>query len=166
MLTWAGIGLGAQSALAQAGTSVDTPGIGQYQGWYEVLPDQTTLNLLPLSGAGGWRFEADITRYSGYYHFYVYDSFSGNWLGFNVPTSSYDGSHADFIVERPLTNGSLLNLTNFNTEQFNDAWVNGSNPIGNYPNAPISMYNGANLLASATSLSNKVSFTDVWWACQ
>lgn len=174
-LTWEGLGgWGGVQQLAQAGTGVNTPSLGQHQAWYEVLPDQPSLHPEPLYAHAGYGFAAFTSWHGGYYAFYLQDFYSGSYISFNYYTGSYNGASADFVIERAQNNGSPLNLTNFSYLTYKDAWVNGtsaSNGVGNYPNSEIDMTtypNGSgNLLAYASGLSNNgQTFTDYYNYCQ
>ncbi len=168
--TFAGLG-GFSNKLAQDGTGINTPGLGQHQAWSEVLPDQSGIRPQQLYGHAGYAFIAEVNRLGsgGGFNFYMHDTYSGSGVVFQVSSNNYDGRNADFIVERPYYGGSPRNLTNYSYINVLDAWVNGtapSNGVGNYTHSAVNMYNGPDLLAYPGALSNSgQTFTDYYVAC-
>ena len=158
--------------MAQGGTGLNTPGLGQHQAWYEVLPDQPNLQALNLYGRAGYGFAEFTSWHGGLYSFYFQDYYSGSYISFDYYTSSYNGANADFIVERAQNNGVPLNLTNYSYVNYRSAFVNSyGTGVGQYPNAKIAMWSHANgtgnLLAYADPLTNSgQSFVDHYAYCQ
>jgi hypothetical protein len=110
---WAGLGGVNTTNLAQNGTAVDAPGLGQHQAWYEILPyDPVALNLHATMAS---TFRVTTTRSSGKFYFFFHNSRTGATATVSVASSSYDGSTADAIVERPWTPGGLTPLDNFHS---------------------------------------------------
>ncbi|HYM95780.1 MAG TPA: G1 family glutamic endopeptidase [Candidatus Sulfotelmatobacter sp.] len=173
-VTWAGLGGYTTGTLAQDGTGINTPGLGQHQAWSEILPDQPYIQPQPLYGHAGYGFIAEVNLLGGGggFNFYMYDRYTGYGLSYQEFTNSYDASSADFIVERPTYNGKWMNLTNFAYLNFLDAWVNGNQPsngVGHYPNDNVNMVNNANtyIMAQPGGLSNNgQTFTDYYKNCQ
>lgn len=124
---WAGLGgYGGSHTLGQDGTAYGEAGVDYHQAWWEILPASAS----PIGGVygyPGWRFTAETQWVGNGYYFYVYDSKYGDaWNGTEY-TSSFDGTHADFVVERPIQpNGSLYNLANFYWLKYHNAWINGT----------------------------------------
>ncbi|MGA7913026.1 MAG: G1 family glutamic endopeptidase [Candidatus Dormiibacterota bacterium] len=168
-VTWAGLGGWFTGNLAQDGTAMNWPGYGQYQSWYEILPNYAVAE--PVFGHPGYSFTAQLNVLgsgSGF-NFNLYDSYSGYGINFQVYASGWDGRTADFIAERPQSSGQQRSLTNYVWVQFFDAWVNGTGSghgVGSYSNANISMYNGSHLLAYNASLTNSgQSFNNYFNQC-
>jgi len=176
VVTWVGMGgdYGSQT-LVQAGTGVNVSGLGQHQAWSEVLPkEQGLVPVLGLYAHAGYRFTVDIQRgVSPYNTFYLYDSYSGNGASFEDNQIAFDGSTAEFIVERPYNNRGkyFYQLTNFDwmTWMYAVFANNGTQQIGNYPNHSIEMRNNGGtgtLLAQPDGLYNSGSqFDDFYKAC-
>jgi hypothetical protein len=168
-IMWAGLGGYGKSNLAQDGTSVNWSGFGQHQSWYEILPNYAVAE--PVFGHPGYSFTAQVNRIgtSNGFNFNLYDSYSGYGINFQVYGPGFDGSTADFIVERPSVNNTYQWLTNYVWVRFLDAYVNGTGPghgVGSYPNTNISMWNGPNLLAYNTSITNSgKSFNNYFNSC-
>ena len=162
---WAGLGGWGTQNLAQAGTSINWGG-GQHQAWYEILPNGAVSE--PVFGHPGYAFYAEVNRIGGGFNFNLYDSYSGYGINFQVYGAGYDGRTADFVVERPILNGQR-SLTNYVWVPFLDAYVNGTGPghgVGSYSNTNVYMYNGSDLLAYNSSLTNSgKSFNNYWNSC-
>lgn len=174
VVTWVGMGgdHGSQT-LTQAGTGDNVSGLGQHQAWSEVLPKEP--GIVPVYGLyahAGYRFTVDIQRGASPYNtFYMYDSYSNNSASFEDNQTAFDGSTAEFIVERPYnTVGKYLyQLTNFSyvTWLYAGFQNNGTLPIGSYPNHSITMQNASSAtLASPDSLYNSgQQFNDNYKNC-
>jgi peptidase A4-like protein len=166
---WAGLGGWGVSNLAQDGTSVNWSGFGQHQSWYEILPNHAVAE--PVYGHPGYSFIAQLNRIgtTNGINFNLYDSYTGYGINFQVYGSGFDGSTADFVVERPQVSGQQQWLTNYVWVRFLQTYVNGTGPghgVGSYPNTNISMYNGSDLLAYDAGLTNSgQSFNNYWNAC-
>lgn len=172
-LTWAGLGGWSTSRLAQAGTGINTPGLGQHQAWWEVLPDKPNLVAISgLYGRPGWGFAAFTSWHGGFYSMYLQDFYTNRYSSFDYYTNTYDGTSADFIVERAQNNGVPLPLTNFSYVTYRDAWVNSAGTgVGSFPNVEIEMWTNGNgtgdWLAYADALTNSgQSFVDHYIYCQ
>lgn len=103
-VTWAGLGGVNSNRLAQAGTGITTPGLGQHQAWSEVLPSQGSIVPQNLYATAGYEFIADVQEESAtQFHFYLYNYYNGATLSYyvNVSQDGWDGTTAEFIVERP-----------------------------------------------------------------
>jgi hypothetical protein len=136
-LTWAGIGgTNGSTQLFQDGTGVNVPGLGQHQGWSEILPEQSGYVAQSIYAHPGYRFYAEVNGSGNYDHFYMYDSYQQISVSYSVYHPAWDGSTADFIVERAQLNGQpYYTLTNFNYLNYRVALVNGtssSNYLNNY----------------------------------
>ncbi len=141
--SWTGLGGWNSNQLAQDGTAAGNAvvGVGQHQSWSEVLPTQGGMVAQSVYATPGQQFIA-YTGYTGgnNFTFYLDNVYTGYGTTFTVSAYGYDGSSADFIMERPLNSGIPTNLSNFGTWLVNYAWVNGSNsPIGNFNNDSMTM---------------------------
>jgi hypothetical protein len=171
--TWAGLGGWGVSSLAQAGTAYGTA-LSNHEAWYEILPDNAS--MIPIGGVfghPGYRFTTTVQWTGvGSYKFYVYDSYSGHSSSFSVGSSSYDGSTADFVIERTqITGGGPTPLSNYFYLNYLDAWVNGtgsSHGVGNSGYSPlgVDMWNGNDQLAVAQQTTNSgQTFQDNYYHC-
>lgn len=113
---WAGLGGWNTQTLAQAGTAVGegSAGAGDHQAWYELI-NPTTDRFVPVSGlyaTVGGEFTAEVDRVSGGYYIFLKNDYTGDSNGGTTVTfQSYDGSHAEAIVEDPfggVANGEYL----------------------------------------------------------
>lgn len=178
-VTWSGLGGYGTKSLAQDGTAMQTPGVGEYQGWIEVLPDQPSVVAQPISARPGYAFEA-ATQWSGpqlygtpYYTFYMEDYYSRNVIVPQVYTNTYDGSTAEFVQERPTVNNQLTALLNVSYVEFTQAGaadvLNGSlHPVTYFSHAALTMGPGNldSTLAHAGGLFNSGnSFYDYYDHC-
>lgn len=166
--TWTGLGAVNSGNLGQDGTIMGSniPGLNQHQAWTEILPAGAfAQNLYATVGQG---FDAQTSWSSPFYHFYLHNDYTGGTVSFYSSASSFDGSTADFIAERPAVSGSLDNLSNFGTLSYNFALAN-NNSINQYSDTNVTMTNGLpwpfrTVLATASSLSIS-SFTVTYQNC-
>jgi hypothetical protein len=125
-LFWDGVGGWFSGRLGQIGTSINTPGLGQHQAWWEVLPDRPYVVAIPLfaTANSGVHAETDYVPYSptGQYQFWIQNASTGASSAFQVNSNSYDGRSGEFIAERPTVGGSLPPLTNFGSVLWKDTW--------------------------------------------
>jgi hypothetical protein len=162
---WVGIGGWFSGNLAQDGTGINTPGLGQHQAWWEILPAFITpVNLFASPGQG---FKAITTRQSGRWKFQLLNQATGQTQTIIVNSSAYDGSSSEFIGERPSVGGQFTNLTNFGSFKWSNAQTNGA-PAGNFANTNVNMVDTANNIMAGpntTHPGSNGSFTDVWKRC-
>jgi hypothetical protein len=156
-LTWAGIGGYPPSTnLAQAGTAVGVQGIGQHQAWWEVTSGSGALTPIQgIYGHAGYYFLTYTQWNYGVYNMYVYDSYSGGGLPFSVYTNIYDGSSADFIIERGQGAGGPTPMLNFYYVNFLGAQVNGTGSSNS-----LYYYNPASVYAWSDALSRYIAHVD------
>ena len=140
LVTWAGLGGYNVSQLAQNGTGDNVPELNNNEGWYEVLPQQGNMISVPWSSTPGQLVEAQ-TQYeqNDVFAFFWYDYSTGQAFNAQVTANGYNGSTADFVVERPDIFG-YTNLLNFGTMTFHYAGGNGY-PIGSLNNVEVIMRN-------------------------
>lgn len=107
-LTWVGLGGFNSGQLAQVGTSAGESGMHEGEFWWEILPEyQKVLPMPTFYGEGGYALPgesayAEVKAYSNYeFYFYVYAKGKAHSFTTKVSQNGYDGSSADFIVERP-----------------------------------------------------------------
>ncbi len=171
---WVGIGGQFDTSLIQAGTEQDfADGSAKYYAWYEMLPN----NLVPItaiqvspgdqikasisqSGSNSWSISIeDVTSNTGFQNTFTYNS---------------QQLSAEWIVERPLVNGSFAQLANFGSVTFSEcqATLSGKKGgINNFPNSDVildpQVVNGRSLqLVSVSGTRNggaefSVSYTAV-----
>lgn len=177
--TWTGIGGYQSQYLGQNGTGAaqGIPGIGQHQAWWEVVPDESEvpINLYahPSNDFGV------VTRWLGsYYEFYWYDYYSGQSQTVDDYTSSYDGTSAEAIVERPAVSGQWTYLSNFGTADFVSTYSSGLSFDQYSPNGVrhgIHMYDtwepstqtwGGTQMADPSAIGSGGFFTDTQDSCK
>lgn len=162
---WAGLGRFNSKQLAQDGTALNVPGFGEHQAWSEVLPTQSSMVAANLYTTPGAQFVSSVT-YEGNnnFSFYMYNFATGQATSFVVNAYGCDGSTAEYIAERPTTNGTIDNLSNFGTIDFISAETNG-NSIGTYGHSAITMTDGNTTLAIPSALYGGSSFSVTQHAC-
>jgi hypothetical protein len=155
--------------LVQAGTEQDAQeflGIlfTDYYAWSELLPNQPTeQEVFSVNASDEVEVEVWIGTGSGapnpkggYGSFRIIDWTQSNESKFYVPLARthYNGTEAEWIMERPTVGGSLPELSEYVIATMVDAtalqvkgtkWV----PCGTAANRNISMYNGSDLLSEA-----------------
>lgn len=166
-LVWSGLGgYHITTDLAQDGTALNVPSVGIHQAWWEIRPG--ALTPLPLYATAGSDFESFVRHVSGTtYSFFLYNYSTGSSLGFNeTGGSAFDGTTAEYIVERPTVNGSLWNLTNLGTVQFVNTSSN-SNSAGSYANYQVTMWpSGGSPMETPGSISVSTGqFSDTFDQC-
>jgi hypothetical protein len=166
--TWAGIGGYGSGALGQDGTAHNVPGFADGQAWWEVFPDNDMV-AVQLAGHSGHEFDASTRRISGGYRFYMYDYYSATTRTIDSSIDDYAGGSAEAIAERPKVNGSLTNLSNFETMVFDRSEANGSG-LNNWSASGgrhgMHMYNGTTELASPSDIGSDGYFTDTQLHCK
>lgn len=165
-LFWAGLGGWNSQFLAQNGTGLNTPGLGQHQAWWEILPAIGSIVAVNFYASQGFTFEASTSQSIGYnFKFFWYNAHTDTSMTLNTSHVGYDGSTAELIAERPIVNGSLTNLTNFGSLSMR---LTANNvPLGNYNNWRVTMKNagGTSMAVPGTLQADGESFTDVWKRC-
>ena len=118
--TWAGIGgYNPTRELAQDGTTHNLRGFDNHQGFWEILPAFAI--PAPIHGHPGFTFYASTRKVSGGFRFFMMDFQSGHSVTIFHRSSSYDGSSAEAIAERPGNGG----LSNFGTLTMRRTEANG-----------------------------------------
>jgi hypothetical protein len=127
---WVGLDGYSLSDLVQAGTEqncYDISGRGYfsvYSAWTELVPNQSSQNTVGLSPNPGdymfttvWIGNSAGTRMlnGGYGWFYINDMTQGQWVEFGVALGKthFNGKTADWIMERPLFNGKITELSDY-----------------------------------------------------
>jgi len=122
----------------------------------------------------GKHFYAETT-YDGnnQYTFFLFNVYTGNALDFNATAKqSFNGSYADWVVERPgLPGGTHANLSNYKTMTWDDTiYNNGAGSGSQTNNWQVNMV-GSELLATANGWGNygsgaNTGFTDTQDHCK
>lgn len=162
---WVGVGGVHSQQLAQVGSSAGEDGLYEGEFWWEILPEyQKVLPMPTFYGEGGyalpgeWAY-AEVKAYSHYeFAFYVYAKGKGHSFTTKVSQSGYDGSAADFIVERP----EGWPLKNFGEVHF-EGLANGKS-IESYGHKSVEIVLNGHLLARPGPLSGS-KFTDYHYNC-
>jgi hypothetical protein len=163
-VSWVGIGGWNSGNLAQDGTGINTPGLGQHQAWKEILP--ASITPVNLYATPGQSFKATTHWLGNRWQFVLYNEYTGQSQTINVNSSSYDGSSSEFIGERPSVGGNFTNLTNFGHLNWSSAQTNGA-PLQNFSHTGVNMYDTSNNLMAGptTNPGSNGSFTDTWKRC-
>jgi hypothetical protein len=141
---WVGVGGYGESTLIQAGTEQHCEnGKVEYFAWYELLP-KTITRISTLDIQPGDKVTTTITLVNDAtdsWLIQVVDETDGERF---QKTVTYDStrSSAEWIVERPLVNGEISTLANFNQATLTDCTVtiNGvTGSIGNFTYTPAVM---------------------------
>jgi Peptidase A4 family len=180
---WIGLDGDRTKDLVQAGTEQDAQeflGIlfTNYYAWSELLPNQPTeQGVFGVNAGDEIQVEVWIGTGSGapnpkggYGSFRIIDWTQSNESVFYVPLSGtyYNGTEAEWIMERPTVSGSLPELSAYFPATMVDAsalqvkgtkWV----PCGTAANRNITMYNGKDLLSEALWLGPGSSEINFLW---
>jgi hypothetical protein len=170
-VTWAGLGgyYGSGDDLGQDGTGYGVPGMAAHQAWWEIVPGY---DIVPVNffGHSGYLFDASTRWLGDGYRFYLYDYESGTTDAFDVSSSTYSGDSAEAIAERPTINGSLSDLSNFETLTFDATQANG---IGFNEYSPTGTRHGIHMIdtsgndmADPSAIGSNGYFTDTQHSCQ
>jgi hypothetical protein len=177
---WAGLGgVNNTSRLAQDGTGINTDGLGQYQAWSEVLPEEKSIVVVNPSfyATPEEEFESKV-EYKSQTKFgmYMYNFKTGEHRSFTstVKDESWDGSTSEFIAERPTydstelwgKNKDLPGLTNFETVEM-EGYSN-NEPLDTYGHNALIMKESLLddlTLAEPGAIEGKAFFTDYHKHC-
>jgi Peptidase A4 family len=168
---WAGLGGVNSGRLAQNGTAQNTPGLAQDEGWYEILPSESSVIATPFYATQGEPLVVSTNEESTTeFAFYYYNYYTGQAISIDqtVPASGYDGTTSDFIVERPTVGGSLPGLTDFTTVPWYETYSN-NNPSVDYSHIAATMNNpvtGNDLAIPHSYGGTYGQFSDDWYNCQ
>lgn len=166
---WVGLGgFNTINILAQDGTFNDPyqSTVPPHGAFSEVLPAGPV--YMHFFAYVGDQIAASVQRYSTGFEFIVADNTSGFSYGYFETTSSYDGSSAEAILERPSLNPTtLLNLTQFQSPAFFYSILPNGNSLNTYSHQQIIMTNNANTyrLAHPGSIFSSNEFYDYYDAC-
>ena len=142
---WVGLGGYGGASIVQAGTEQDTSSrfwveSSAYYAWYEWYPgdNQQQISNFPVDPGDQittWVWQSDANGYfmpdGPYAHFMVYDATTNNLAivpPFQRPYNVSGGNEkqAEWILERPAINGSLVDLANYDSAVMTDAWAEDS----------------------------------------
>lgn len=169
-VTWVGLGGLHSNQLAQLGTAIGESGLEAHQMWWEILPQYKTVLAMKHKAVAGNTVLAEVKEISSTSFQFFIDDIGGESHSFigETTTNGYDGSSADYIVERPLQGSAFAKMTNFGEVPF-EGFTN-NNPIGKYGHESIKMVNEEespfNLLAQPGGLSTEDKFTDYHYNCK
>jgi hypothetical protein len=170
VVVWPGLGGHYTTIVGQAGTSYNFAGYAAHQAWSEVAPAP------PISyqfyGHPGWGFEAHVTWTGNGYQLFLKDDYTNTAITPFMPSSQYDGSTAEAIVERPLS-GYVPPLKNFFYLDFKWVYVKavgyGSDwvPLSNFFPYSIAMKSNQtqDILAAPGSYASNGGFRDNYMNC-
>lgn len=183
---WAGIGGFTQpgSPIIQDGTVTSDPGEGlDHAVWYEDYPN--SMFTVGVSIPTGHVVDA-VVHYDSGFATYIVKDVTANQIALNtrVPAPAYDGSSAEYIVERPTSNstGAPFPLLRFSQIDMTHAyWAtsqrlgfvgSGANSTGSYMNTsslPFDWF--GDLLADISNLeddsgNSQSAFSVAWYNCK
>jgi hypothetical protein len=127
---WTGIGgAGSSTEIIQAGTLTQTQAASQptYTAFYEDYPENPHAVSAP-SVSPGDQIYVSVTYSNGETTFYIENETTGAYHSYPVSTPYYDGSSADWIVEKPTASTYLPPFTP--SVPFTGAWTMDSQSIG------------------------------------
>ncbi|MDQ2896853.1 MAG: hypothetical protein M3Y09_14600 [Actinomycetota bacterium] len=162
-------GLGSRNGgndLAQNGTAINSLGLGQHQGWLEVLPQLNSYVAQNIFATEGAQFLTGTVHDSGNtFQFVFYNYATGKGMAPIVTANGYDGSSAEYIAERPLYgNDTFPGLTDFGGLDFIETETNGI-PSNSYFYTGVTMKNGADTLAVPHNYGGNGVFNIAWNSC-
>lgn len=148
------------------GEGNDNPGGANHQMWEEALPQQKTLQPLPVTGSAGDEMYTNVSWDSGSYTGTVGDITTNKYKNWSH-AGSFSGISGEAIVERPKYSNGLRSLSNFATMHFTNASEN-SKTLNNYPNpTALTMLDaGGTTMATPAGLGSNGSFTDTQHSCK
>jgi len=160
---WTGLGGYPSGTLAQDGTALNAPGLANNQAWSEFLPAQPGAIPQNLYATPGQDFYAQVTYVNAdTVNMYMYNSYTGLGLSYNVTGDDVDEQSAEYIAERPALSGVLRSLSDFGTAQWLSTDTNGVASSG-WPHDAITMQT-SHVLASP-SANSAGSFNVAYKAC-
>lgn len=171
---WVGLGGNKTSRLVQAGTI--SSGKYTHYAWYEYLGDSETITVTPVNltvNAGdNIHVYVSFQRSNNLFSYYIANNTTGKSVSGSVTldaSTQYDGTSAEWIVERNLVDGSLANLGNYGAITFTNckATLNTSNTWHNLSSLSnlekCTMRNGAQVVLSEPGgISSNNTFSCTW----
>lgn len=173
-VVWTGIGgWNGNRYLGQDGTAHgagnDQPGGANHQMWEEVLPQQQTIQPLPVTGSAGDEMYANTDyngsagRYTGTVGDITKNAYK-NWQH----AGTLRGATGEAIVERPMYGNQLRDLSNFQTMHFTTAGEN-STSMNNFSKANrtgLEMTDSAGTdMANVGNVGSQGTFPDTQHSC-
>jgi hypothetical protein len=164
VLFWTGLGGYPSGDLAQDGSSLNSPGLANYQAWSEFLPTQPMVIPQNLYATPGQDFYAQVTYVNvDTVNMYMYNSYTGLGLSYHVTGDDVDEQSAEYIAERPgIVGGGFRNLSDFGTAQWVSSDTNGV-ASSSWPHDAITMKT-TDVLASP-SANSAGAFSVAYKAC-
>jgi hypothetical protein len=163
---WIGIGGFVDQTLIQTGTTHDSiNGSAEYSAWFELLPNYSaTITTMTISP--GDKIVASINlvdKIKNEWAVEIVDETNGQKFKQNFTYSSSRLS-AEWIIEKPIINGSLGSLADFGSITFTDSKVTMDTKVGtinNFPFSQFTIHNRQNtaLVTVSSLFSNGASFT-------
>ncbi len=155
---WTGLGGVNSGAFGQAGTTIGNWGLGlrPNEAWAEINESANETWDGPIYATTGQPFSVNVSHASSNpkeYIFEYYNAHTGQSWSVAGFSSTYDGSTADFIVERPAGGP----LENFRTIEFTNVSAAVQHyPVNHYSYAEARMWNASSssLLATNSPLSS------------
>ena len=163
---WIGIGGYVDQTLIQTGTTHDSiKGNAEYSAWFELLPSYSA-TIITMTISPGDKIVASITlvdKTKNEWAVEIVDETNGQIFKQNFIYNSSRLS-AEWIIEKPIVNGSLSSLADFGNITFTDSKVTMDTKIGtisNFPFSQFTIYNRQNtaLVTVSSLFSNGASFT-------
>jgi Peptidase A4 family len=167
-VTWAGLGGRNSEQLAQDGTGLglEAHGLAAHQAWWEILPTVTSIVPINLYATPGKEFLAQVIHLSGSeFEFFMYNYGTEKGIPPLYETDKgYDGSTAEYIVERPTIGTSPTKLLNFGSVPF-EGYSNHSD-IDDFTYNSATMVDGGGGVMAVPGALSEASFTDTFKYCK
>lgn len=172
---WVGLGGYNFNRLVQAGTS--TRGLSTHRAWYEYLSaigNTVTMQFLSLSVSAGDNMYVYISfqRANDLFNYYIANNTTGQSVSGTVTlaaSTQFDGTTAEWVVERCTENGSYVALSNYGTATFtnckatlntSNTWINLNSLTGL---TALKMINNSGLtLSQPGSITSNHRFNCTW----
>ena len=178
---WAGIGgaWGGSRTLTQDGTAVNERGLGQNQGWWEILPENEVAVNFFATPDNGYTQAVVAYQLNDIWSMTLWNANTGELWSSGSKAGLLDGQTAEYVAERPHyenyegRNG-FPGLTKYGYMKWEEDLTNSRNPY-EYPNESIEMVQGkkenlvsgheGDILASTQEYKAVGSFVDVARGC-
>lgn len=173
-VSWVGLGGVDSNSLLQDGTGMHN---GKWA-WYEYISPNNDSHIvqttLSVSAGDHMHVETDYSPSGNKVTFFIQNQTTGgsrNVVVDGIGDAYYDGSHGDFIDERPTVSGSFAPLRNFDHVHWTNAKVETKagdwNSLGSESHRRVEMIAQGNgtRLAEPDPLDTNTEFHDFWYHC-
>jgi hypothetical protein len=158
---WVGIDGYNSTTVEQLGTAEDVAnGKATYYAWYEMYPSSSV--TISMTVKAGDSITASVAYSNSSFVLTIHDTTENETFTKTLSLSSAARTSAEWVVEAPSSNDSVLTLANFGTATFTNCYatINGTTgPIDTWSAYQINMVssNGSTTLATTSSLTDGTS---------